>query len=44
MIVDDDDTQRDIFFYDIFEKIKINVQIDVKTKKLHDRMQFRQNL
>ena len=33
MIDNDDDIQRDIlFFYDIFEKIKINVQIDVKTK------------
>ena len=33
MIDNDDDIQRDIlFFYNTFEKIKVNVQIDVKTK------------
>ena len=33
MIDNDDDIQRNIFFfYNTFEKIKINVQIDVKAK------------
>ena len=33
MTADDDDTQRNIpFFYDTLEKIKINVQADVKAK------------